>query len=62
KKAEREAHEIMNSAIEKVEKETEKLREEALKDASQKAATIKPLDEHEMLEIFEQVLKEEFKL
>ncbi len=44
------------------EKETEKLREEALKEANQKADTIKPLDEKKMLAIFEEVLKEEFKI
>ncbi len=62
KKAEKEAHDMINAALENVGKETAKTREDALKEADKKAAIIKPLDEKEMLKIFDETLREEFKL
>lgn len=62
KKAEKEANNSINTAIEKVEKETAIKKEEMIIEAKKKATDIKPLDENRMLEIFNDVLKEEFKL
>ena len=62
KKAEKEANNILNNAIEKIEKEVAVKKDEAIKSANKKAANIKSLDESQMLTIFNEVVKEEFKL
>lgn len=62
KKAEKEATSSINDAIEKIENEAAIKKEKAIKEAKEKITDIKPLSKDEMLEIFNETLKEEFKL
>ncbi|EFD92469.1 MAG: putative V-type ATPase, G subunit [Candidatus Parvarchaeum acidophilus ARMAN-5] len=61
-KAEKNTKEMINHELEKIEEDALKERETEINSAKKKAEKIKPLDSEEMLEIFDEVIKEAFEL
>ncbi len=59
---EKEAKDIINNKVEKEEKAALNERETEIAEAKKKAEKIKPLEKDEMLEIFNEILKEAFDL